>query len=129
VSRGGELSAETKRNGIGSERDRKRNDSNNSVIISMIIFIPFEVVAEEEKGRIGEDGWTGFALFNKLLQFFYCCCVHPSDVFCFWERESACRGFLIYAFLSKWKWKAACLFFHYYYYYYYLLGFSSSFKL
>jgi hypothetical protein len=77
----------------------------------MIIFIPFEVVAEEEKGRIGEDGWTGFALFNKLLQFFYCCCVHPSDIFCFWERESACRGFLIYEFLSKWKWIAACLFF------------------
>jgi hypothetical protein len=34
------------------------------------IIIPFEVVVEEGKRRIGEDGRIGFALFNKLLQFF-----------------------------------------------------------
>ena len=68
VSRGRELSAETKRNGIGSERGI--GSEIIQIIFSIIIFIPFEVVAEEEQGRIGEDGWPGFALFDKLLQFF-----------------------------------------------------------
>jgi hypothetical protein len=45
----------------------------------MDLFIPFEVVAEEGEGRVGENGGIGLALLDELLQLvqlrgvhFYC---------------------------------------------------------
>lgn len=42
----------------------------------MKVSVPFEIVAEEGEGGVGENGRIRFALIDELFQFFHFFCVH-----------------------------------------------------